>query len=245
MVLPIPSGGPTDHTTYVPIGVGGTSPIGPDDFDIHGNCMFTAPTVLGQYRLSVWVYNTQNKYAYHNVPFTVSNTPSAYTYTVTQDSYIQGPQATGSTTTNAASASATNGGGTILLGNSYANTKNITYFPYLYFDLTQSQFYPKPASTLYPQGNLPTQVSLNVFSIGGQMSYYNLSVYPVNTPSSWNQNSLSFMSLQTSQASTFYTYNQAGYQYPYSPGLGGSSGCTRMANVPSSVTACTPLVRVH
>ena len=88
-------------------------------------------------------------------------------------------------------------------------------------------------------------MSLNVFSIGGQTSYYNLSVYPVNTPSSWDQSTLSFMSLQTSQASTFYTYNQAGYQYPYSPGLGGSSSCILMANVPPSVTACTPLVRSH
>jgi hypothetical protein len=182
------------------------------------------------------VYNTLNKYAYHNVPFTVSNTPSAYTYTVTQDAYVQGPQATGSTTTNAASASNTFGGGTVLLGNSFAGAKNLSYFPYLFFDLTQSQFYPTSS-------NLPTQASLNVFSIGGQMPYYNLSVYPVNSPNGWNQNTLNFMSLQPSQASTFYTYNQAGYQWPYTPGLGGSLGCTLMAIVPSTVTACVPLVR--
>lgn len=242
MLLPIPSGGPTDHTTYVPLGVGGgTYPILTSDSA--GHCTFQAPSVPGQYRLSVWVYNTNNKFAVHNAPFTVSNMPSAYTYGVTADSYIQGPQATGSTTTNYASAARVNGNSTQLLGNSYANTKNISYYPYLYFDLSTSAYPPTPT-------NLPTQVLLNIFSVSGQTSYYNLSVYPVQQPDGWDSaggSTLSFSSLQT-LASTAYTYN-AQYNWPYTPGYGDAVNCDRLTSLPASVTsttgACQPLVRAH
>ena len=240
MVLPIPSGGPTDHTTYVPIGVtsSGLSNYPITSFDALGNCVFQAPTTPGQYRLSVWVYNSQNRFATHNAPFTVSNTPSAYTYPVSADSYIQGPQSTGSTAVNYASANNFAGGNTILLGNSFANSKNITYFPYLYFNYSNSTFPPTTS-------NLPKQVLFNVFSIGGQMSYYNLSVYPNYPTTVWNnpnQNTLSFASLQT-LAPTAYTYN-AQYNWPYTPGYGNASNCPLATGLPPTVTACQPIVRL-
>jgi hypothetical protein len=241
MLLPIPSGGPTDHTTYVPLGVGGVSPI--LTYDSAGHCTFQAPSVYGQYRLSVWVYNTNSKFAVHNAPFTVSGTPSAYTYGVTTDSYIQGPQSTGSTSTNYASAAHVFGSNTLLLGNSYANTKNISYFPYLYFDLSTSAYPPTPT-------NLPKQVLLNVFSVSGQMSYYNLSVYPVEQPNGWDAaggSTLSFSSLQT-LAPSVYTYN-AQYNWPYTPGYGGATNCSLLTSLPAAITgstgACQPLVRAH
>ena len=167
MILPIPSGGPTDQITYVPIGVGGVWPIVSQDSQ--GNCMFRTPSTLGQYRLAVWVYNMYNingagvayKYAYHNAPFNVSLAPSAYTYGVTADAYIQGPQTAGSAANNYASAQSTYGSAQILLGNSYAYTKNVTFYPYLYFNYGASAF-PPTAS------NPPKQVLLNVFSISGQ-----------------------------------------------------------------------------
>ena len=237
MVLPIPSGGPTDHTTYVPIGVtsSGLSNYPITSFDTLGNCVFQAPTTPGQYRLSVWVYNSQNRFATHNAPFTVSNMPSAYTFPVMADSYIQGPQSTGSTAVNYASANNLAGGNPILLGNSFANTKNIMYYPYLYFNFGAAAFPPTTS-------NLPTQVLLHIFSIGGQTSYYNLSVYPNNNPTVWNQNTLSFATLQT-LAPTAYTYN-AQYNWPYTPGFGGAANCPLATGLPPTVTACQPIVRL-
>ncbi len=234
MLLPIPSGGPTDHTTYAPIGVGAPTPF--FFTDAAGHAGFTAPTAAGQYRLAVWVYNGWSKFAYHNVPFTVSAGLSAYTFGVTADTYVQGPATTSSVPTNYASAQNVFGSSPTLLGNAFANTKNVTYVPYLYFNFSASAFSPDV-------NNLPTQASLVVYSVGGTMPYYNLSVYPVQsaTLGSWN-NGLSFSALQPSLASTGYTYNAA-YNWPWSPGWGGATNCPALPNTPAGITACKPLVR--
>jgi hypothetical protein len=89
MVLPIPSGGPTDHTTYAPVDIGTSSKLvfWQDD---QGNAQLTAPAAYGVYRLSVWVYSTATKrFTTHNVPFTVSATPSAYIFPVTMDTCVR------------------------------------------------------------------------------------------------------------------------------------------------------------
>ena len=123
-----------------------------------------------------------------------------------------------------------------MYANSFALTKNITYFPYLYFDFSNSSFLPSAQ-------NLPSQVLLTVFSLAGTMPYYNLSVYPVQPGvlDGWTDTTLSFATLQNGMAQTSYTYNQAGYSWPYTPGLGGVANCPLMQNVPSFVTACAPI----
>ena len=85
MVLPIPSGGPIDHTTYPPVDIASTTKLITWQ-DTNGNVKLTAPSVFGQYRLSVWVYSTATRrFTAHNVPFTVSATPSAYIFPVAMD----------------------------------------------------------------------------------------------------------------------------------------------------------------
>ncbi len=143
----------------------------------------------------------------------------------------------GSTALNYASANNTAfASAWVLPANSYASTKNITYYPYMLFDFTHAAFLPTKA-------NPPTSASLTLYSIGGTMPYYNVSVYPVQPGAldGWQDVSLSFASLQGGAPATFYTYNQAGYSWPYSPGIGGNSTCTLMKGLPSTVTACTPI----
>ena len=89
MVLPIPSGGPIDHTTYAPVDIASNTKIITWQ-DGNGNVKLTAPTVYGQYRLSVWVYSTASRrFTTHNVPFTVSAAPSAYIFPVTMDTCVR------------------------------------------------------------------------------------------------------------------------------------------------------------
>ena len=124
----------------------------------------------------------------------------------------------------------------VMYANSYALTKNITYFPYLYFDFSQSSFLPTAQ-------NPPTQALLTIFSVAGTMPYYNLSVYPVQPGvlDGWTDTALSFATLQNGMPSTSYTYNQAGYAWPYSPGLGGLANCPLQASLPTFATACQPI----
>jgi hypothetical protein len=250
MVLPIPSVGPTDHSTYAPLDASGASwsatgvwPILSQDGG--GGCVFTAPTAAGQYRLSVWVYNLDAsgnpyKYAYHNAPFSVSSAPSQYYYGVTADTYVQGPSSTGGGAAIQASAALNFGSATLLQANSFASTKSVNYFPFLNFDLSTAAFAPSAA-------NLPTQVSLNVFAISGQDPYFNLSVYPVYLPTTWSESTLSFATLQPG-LTTVAQWPATTYNWPYSNGYGGqgatsASVCTLLTPTPAAVTACAPLVR--
>jgi hypothetical protein len=245
MILPIPIL-PTDHTTYVPIGVNGATvndpfAVGSPPFPSNSaTCQFTAPSTPGQYRLAVWVYNDKGKFTTHNAPFTVAvGVNSAYVFPVASDTYVQGPWTSGSTPSNYASALATAGSYEWMLGNSFAKTLNITFFPYLYFNFSAAPFFPQP-------GNLPTQASLVIFQTAGTMPYYNVSAYPVQPGSldGWNEASLAFAQLQNGMAATAYTYN-AVYNWPYSPGYGGPSNCPLQAQLPAGVVACKPLVRPH
>jgi hypothetical protein len=133
MIIPIPSNGPTDHTTYAPIDAAGASwtatssnwPILSQDGA--GSCVFTAPTAAGQYRLSVWVYNILDGNAYkfttHNAPFSVSAAASQFYYGVAGDTYVQGINASGSTTLIQASGALNFGAATQLLSNSFTRTQ--------------------------------------------------------------------------------------------------------------------------
>ena len=88
MVLPIPSGGPIDHTTYSPVDIASNTKFITWQ-DNSGHATITAPTTYGQYRLSVWVYSTATRrFTTHNVPFTVSAAPSAYIFPVTMDTCV-------------------------------------------------------------------------------------------------------------------------------------------------------------
>ena len=246
MIIPIPSNGPTDHSTYAPVDGAGAAwtatstnwPIVSQDTG--GGCVFNAPTTPGQYRLTVWVYNmlqgTPYKFATHNAPFTVSNTPSSYVYSVTADSYVQGPNTTGNGATIQAFSQQAFGGAQQLLANSFASTKALNYFPYLFFNLAGA-FGPSAS-------NPPQQVLLNVFSLSGQMPYYNLSVYPVNAPSTWTEGGLSFASLNPQLTAANQWTASAAYNFPYSPGLGGASSCATLATTPAGITACAPLSTV-
>jgi hypothetical protein len=212
LILPIPSGGPTDHTTYAPVlnATGGTGIYSWAASASGVSCTFMAPSTPGAYSLSLWVYDSSNKFATHVVAFNTSIVPSPYIFPTDGDTFSYDAAVYGSQGWNAGYSAATCTTGNevcwhaanTLQSQGYVNYGNATqltaqgYRPvgnnrYPYFHFT---FPPAGSASWTPSPvSLPGRAFLYVYTLTGDPSF-NLTVYGVNA-ATFSEGNLTYASL--------------------------------------------------
>jgi hypothetical protein len=211
MLLPIPAGGPTDHTTYDPVrnATGGTYVWSTTTSGTGGSCVFQAPVPSGTYALSVWAYDGHAKFATHNVAFNSTAAASPFVFPADGDTFVYDAALYASPGFNAGYSSATCSSGNLTCWHpansyqlqayqNYGESTTITAqafrppgnnrFPFLHFS-----FPPASAGVWRPSPvSLPGQAFLNVYLLGGDPTF-NVTCYGVSA--SWTEDNVTYASL--------------------------------------------------
>ena len=220
LILPLPSGGPTDHTTYAPVpwgeGTGMTAGTIP-------GLTFVAPVAPGPYRLTVWVSDGKGYSAYAQCAFYVSPAPAPVALKTNADTMTTDGKALAAGYFGGVNAYGTLVETTIMNnGSSTQIQTQVSYAPvsaqsttalagvggnnFAYFGFTV------PAGLLASGFGTPSRVILNVFAQKGSPLTLMTGVNVYAVPYTWTENNLNYLNspCNVPTTSTALTYGQGG-----------------------------------
>ena len=199
-ILPVPSGGPTDHNTYAPVAFGaGTTPPSPTS----NTLTFVTPATPGAYRLNVWVSTAYGRFAHATCPFYVASAGTTVTVKTNADTF---------TTDGKLLASGVFGGPGGVVTTNYANSTA----PYAYTQVSYAAVSSQPSAQ-------PAGVG------GNNFAYFGFTVPAGTVPSSFGTASRVLLGVYLQGGSPVtsmsavqvyavpYTWTEAGLTYATSP----------------------------